>query len=101
MSTYLQTESDSDAEEVSGASPEEIAEVHESNEKLKAEGNAAFSSGNLELSVQKYSEAIANLKKLKLSPNCIYHLNRCICNIHINIYQLLASSFLDCASFQI
>jgi hypothetical protein len=79
MSSYLDG-SDSDEEssttKVIPPSEEEIKEILSVNEIVKSEGNQAFSGGDYDLAIEKYTEAIENLKKYNLPPNNLLHLNR-------------------------
>ena len=65
---------------------EEILKLNKDNEELKRRGNDAFTALNYDASIVYYTEAIENLKRYKLPPNNIYHLNRAASYLALKSY---------------
>ena len=94
MSTYFDEASDGEdgapAASVSSATePETITDpeaVLAKSAEFKAQGNAYFSAGEFEQSVEQYSSAISTLKKAGLPPDCIIHLNRSAAYLSLKNY---------------
>jgi tetratricopeptide (TPR) repeat protein len=78
MSSYLESADTDDEQEVNSStfSEEQIITAKDAAAALKGEGNDAFSSGNLDLAVEKYTEALNALKKVGLPKDPIILLNR-------------------------
>jgi len=79
MSDYL-NEADSDTEDASTSggnlSPSDIEMVMARCQELKGTGNNHFSSGEFDLALQQYTNAVNALKTANLPKDCLILLNR-------------------------